>query len=68
MRFKKSRVVPNVKGCGITSVTRTVRGEPELWEKLDRVAALEKTNRNELIVRVLIRYCERKLKRNAKRQ
>ena len=47
----------NHKGCGIKTVVKGVRAEQAFFERCDKVAEKEQTNRNELIVRVVNCYC-----------
>lgn len=58
MRAKKK----NVKGCGISTVVKGIRADEKFWDNCEKVAKLRKTTRNELIVKVMNRYCERTLK------
>lgn len=63
MKIKRNRIITNVKGCGIKTKVKSIRAEEEFWNKCDKVAEIEKTNRNELIVRVAEKYCTKKLNR-----
>ena len=37
----------------------SIRAEKEFWDNCDIVAKLEKTSRNELIARVVTKYCNK---------
>lgn len=39
----------------------SVRAEKEFWDSCDKVAKIEGTTRNELIVRVVAKYCKKLL-------
>lgn len=64
MRIKNDRIVPNTKGSGITTIVKGIRAESEFWEKCEKIAEKEQTNRNELIVRVVSKYCDKKGKKS----
>lgn len=66
MEIRNNRVVPNKKGSGAKTRIRSVRGESEFWALLDRVAEIEGTNKNELIVRVMKMYCDRRMCENGR--
>jgi predicted DNA-binding ribbon-helix-helix protein len=55
---KRNLSKSNVKGCGILTVVRGIRAEQSFFDNCDKVAEIECTNRNELIVRVVKEYCE----------
>jgi predicted DNA-binding ribbon-helix-helix protein len=59
MKIVKNRVARNVKGSGIKTVIKGIRAEQEFWDACDKMAARQKTTRNELIIRVMSRYCRR---------
>lgn len=63
MQIKRNRLLRNKRGCGIETKVRGVRAENEFWVKCDKVAKIEKTDRNELIVRVVTKYCDKRLKK-----
>ena len=62
MEIKRNRLVPNVKGSGVSTRVRSIRADEEFWELCDKVCELQKTNCNELIVRAAIRYCNKILR------
>lgn len=62
MKFKRNRIIRNIKGCGIKTKVNGIRAEEEFWDKCDIIAKKEKTNRNELIVRIVSKYCDKKIK------
>jgi predicted DNA-binding ribbon-helix-helix protein len=59
MKLKRNRIIRNRKGCGIQTKVGSVRAEKEFWDNCDIVAKLEKTSRNELIARVVTKYCQK---------
>ena len=67
MRIKRNRLVPNVKGSGVKTSVRGIRAEDEFWELCDKVCELQKTNRNELLVRATAMYCQRIISRRKKK-
>lgn len=62
MEIKKNRIVTNTKGCGIKTSVKSIRAENEFWDNCERVASQENTNKNELIVRVVEKYCRKMIK------
>ena len=66
MEIKKNRVVRHTRNSFVPCSCKSIRAEDEFWARLQMVADRQKTTRNELIVRVMSRYCERSLKRNGK--
>lgn len=46
---------------GKDTVVRGLRAEQSFWDMCDTVALMELITRNELIIRVVIKYCEDKL-------
>ena len=68
MKIKRNRVVSNVKGCGVKSYVKSVRAEKEFWDKCDKVCKIEKTTRNELILRVISKYCDKRLSKALDKQ
>ena len=66
MEIRNNRVVPNKKGSGAKTEIRSVRGESEFGLLVDRVAEIEETNRNELILRVMKMYCDRRMCENGR--
>ena len=67
MRIERNRIVPNAKGSGIKTEVRGIRAESEFWELCDTVCEMQGTNRNELIVRATMQYCNRFAKRLQKK-
>ena len=61
MKLKRNRIIKNRKGCGIQTQVGSVRAEKEFWDNCDKVAKIERTTRNELIVRVVAKYCKKLL-------
>lgn len=59
MKIVKNRVVRNQKGCGVKTIIKGIRAEQEFWDACDKMAMRQKTTRNELIIRVMSRYCRR---------
>ncbi len=46
------------------TVVKGLRADKSFFEKCDRVAKAEQTDRNKLIVRVMTEYCKRKENKN----
>lgn len=67
MRIKNNRICKNARNSFVPTEVKGVRAEKEFWEKCDKVAKVENTSRNELIVRVADKYCNRKLEKIAKK-
>lgn len=63
MRIENNRRVRNRRNSFTPTIVKGVRAEPEFFELVDKKANLEQTTRNELIVRVMTKYCEGKLLR-----
>ena len=63
MRIENNRRVRNRRNSFTPTIVKGVRAEPEFFELVDKKANLEQTTRNELIVRVMTKYCEEKLLR-----
>ena len=61
MKLKRNRIIRNRKGCGIQTQVGSIRAEKEFWDNCDIVAKIEKTSRNELIVRAVAKYCKKAL-------
>lgn len=68
MELSRNRIVKNRKGCGIKTQVGSVRAEKEFWDNCDIVSRLEKTSRNELIVRVVSKYCDKRLNKALDKQ
>jgi predicted DNA-binding ribbon-helix-helix protein len=66
MEIKRNRVARHRRNSFVPSSSKSVRAEDVFWAQIDEVAVRQKTSRNELIVRVMSRYCARSLKRNGK--
>ena len=65
MKLKRNRVIRNRKGCGIKTNIRSIRAEDEFWEMCTKTCEIEKTTRNELIVRVVSKYCKKLLDKHS---
>lgn len=63
MEIKKNRVVRHTRNSRVPCSAKGIRAEDEFWARLQEVADSQKTTRNELIVRVMSRYCDRVIKR-----
>lgn len=63
MRIENNRRVRNKRNSFTPTIVKGVRAEPEFFDLVDKKANSEGTNRNELIVRVMTKYCEGKLLR-----
>lgn len=50
--------------AGVPTTVKGVRAENSFWEKCDTTAESEGSTRNELIVRVVEKYCEAKENKN----
>lgn len=65
MEIKRKRKVQNKRGSFIPTKVRGVRAELSWWEVCDYVATnLDKSNTNEMIVRVVAEYCKKRLGEN----
>lgn len=62
---KKKYKTPNKRNSGILTKVRGVRAELSWWEVCDYVATnIDNSNTNEMIVRVVAEYCDKKLGEN----
>ena len=59
MKIENGKRVRNKRNSFIPTIVKGVRAEPEFFELVDERANAESTSRNELIVRVMTKYCER---------
>lgn len=65
MKIENGRKVANKRNSFIPTKVRGVRAEVSFWETCDYVASdIDGTNTNEMIVRVVAEYCEKKLVEN----
>lgn len=60
MKIENGKIVRKKRNSFSGSVVKGVRADSEFWTMCDNVANGENTSRNELIVRVVAQYCERK--------
>ena len=60
------KLVKNNKWTGIKTVVKGLRAEQSFFDKVESVAKAENISKNELIVRVVSEYCEKKENENVK--
>lgn len=62
MKIENDRRVRNRRNSFTPTIVKSIRAEPEFFELCNNVAKQEKTTRNELIVRVMVKYCKTRVK------
>ena len=60
------KLVRNNKWTGIKTVVKGLRAEQSFFDKVESVAKAENISKNELIVRVMSEYCDKKENENVK--
>lgn len=60
MNIENNRRVRNRRNSFIPTSVKGVRAEETFWKKCDKKAREERTTRNELIVRIVSKYCDKR--------
>ena len=66
MKIVKNKIMRQRRNSFVPSASYGIRAENSFWENCNKVAKIEKISRNQLIVRVVAKYCTRKLNRLSK--